>query len=110
MPSAGFAIERLRAAGEPARRATAQLLSLAMCLFLMCFAAPAAFAEQSGVALLIGNATYPDAESPLQSPVSDAHALADQLKRQGFDVVVDENLKKEAMRRSLNQTRISEKS
>ena len=103
MPSAGFAIERLRAAGEPARRATAPLLSLAMCLFLMCFAVPAAFAEQSGVALLIGNATYPDAESPLQSPVSDAHALADQLKRQGFDVVVDENLKKEAMRRSLSQ-------
>jgi uncharacterized caspase-like protein len=80
-----------------------QQLTLALGLLLLCLAAPAAFAQQNSVALLIGNTAYPDAESPLQGPVADARALADQLKRLGFDVVVGENLKKEAMRRSLDQ-------
>jgi hypothetical protein len=80
-----------------------QQLTLALGLLLLCLAAPAAFAQQNSVALLIGNTAYPDAESPLQGPVADARALADQLKRLGFDVVVGENLKKDAMRRSLDQ-------
>ena len=80
-----------------------QQLTLALGLLVLCLVAPAAFAQQNSVALLIGNAAYPDAESPLQGPVADARALADQLKRLGFDVVVGENLKKEAMRRSLDQ-------
>ncbi len=78
-------------------------LTLAIGLLLLCSAAPAASAQQNSVALLIGNAAYPDAEAPLQGPVADARALAGQLKRLGFDVVVGENLKKEAMRRALDQ-------
>jgi hypothetical protein len=78
-------------------------LALTLGFLLLCLTASFAFAEQNGVALLIGNAAYPDAELPLQGPVADARALADQLKRLGFDVVVGENLKKEAMRRALDQ-------
>jgi uncharacterized caspase-like protein len=80
-----------------------QQLTLALGLLILCLAASAAFAQQNNFALLIGNAAYPDAESPLQAPLADARALADQLRRLGFDVVVGENLKKEAMRRSLDQ-------
>ncbi|RJF65216.1 caspase family protein [Rhodopseudomonas palustris] len=55
------------------------------------------------VALVIGNAKYPDAEKPLKQPVGDARDLADELKRQGFDVDVGENLSGDAMRRALDK-------
>jgi uncharacterized protein len=72
--------------------------------FFILFAAPAAFAEPSaGVALLIGNAAYPDADASLKEPVTDGHALGDELRRRGFDVDVEENLSKEAMQRALDR-------
>jgi len=49
------------------------------------------------VALVIGNATYPDAGLPLAQPVNDARALAAALKDKGFDVELGENLTKQAM-------------
>jgi len=76
------------------------LLSL---LILAIAVAPAAAAPQSGVALLIGNAAYPNAEAPLKEPVSDARALGAQLRDQGFDVTVAENLSKQAMRQALDR-------
>ena len=82
---------------------TRQAFALALGVSVLCLTAVAASAQQNSVALLIGNAAYPDAETPLQGPVADARALAGQLKRQGFDVAIGENLKKEAMRRSLDQ-------
>jgi hypothetical protein len=67
-------------------------------------AASQGFAQQStGVALLIGNAAYPDAEAPLKEPVSDTRALGDELKRRGFDVEMGENLNKQAMQRALDR-------
>jgi len=76
-----------------------QLLKLLPLLLLL--VAPAAFAEQGGgVALLIGNAAYPNAEA-LKEPESDALALGDELSRRGFDVEVGKNLNKEAMQRAL---------
>ncbi len=62
-------------------------------------------AQQSGsrVALLIGNADYPDAEGPLKETLSNTRALADELKRQGFEVDVGENLTREAMRAAIEQ-------
>jgi Caspase domain/Tetratricopeptide repeat len=55
------------------------------------------------VALLIGNAAYPDAEAPLNGPANDVRALGDELRRQGFDVDVEENLSKEAMQQALDR-------
>src|SRR3981189_1941348 len=40
-------------------------------------------------ALVIGNAKYPDAEAPLKEPINDAREVADELKRDGFSVEVE---------------------
>jgi lipoprotein NlpI len=55
------------------------------------------------VALVIGNATYPDADSPLKEAANDARAMADELKHDGFDVVTGENLGREAMQQTLEK-------
>src|SRR3977135_2922575 len=62
-------------------------------------------AQQSDtrVALLIGNAAYPDAEAPLRDPVNSVRSLADELRRTGFDVDIGENLTKEAMRAAIER-------
>jgi Caspase domain len=57
-------------------------------------------ATASRVALVIGNADYPDANAPLRHPGKDARALADELRRKGFDVDVQENLGKAEMKRA----------
>src|SRR5438552_14293714 len=54
------------------------------------------------IALVIGNAKYPDADSPLKEPVTDVRAMADELKHSGFDVAVGENLGREAMQRAID--------
>ena len=58
---------------------------------------------ETRLGLVIGNASYPDAERPLKEPINDARALADELKRNGFEVEVGENLTKEGMQRALNR-------
>jgi hypothetical protein len=62
-------------------------------------------AENRGdrVALVIGNAKYPDADAPLKEPINDAREVADELKRDGFDVDVGENLTGDGMRRALEK-------
>lgn len=60
-------------------------------------------AYETRLALVIGNASYPDAERPLKEPINDARALTDELKRNGFEVDVGENLTKEAMQRALTR-------
>jgi Tfp pilus assembly protein PilF len=54
-------------------------------------------------ALVIGNSKYPDAEAPLKEPINDARDVADELKRDGFDVEVGENLTGEGMRRAFDR-------
>src|ERR1700716_2015805 len=54
-------------------------------------------------ALVIGNAKYPDAETPLKEPINDARDIADELKRDGFNVEIGENLTGEAMRRAFDK-------
>jgi tetratricopeptide (TPR) repeat protein len=63
------------------------------------------YARQSGsrIALVIGNANYPDADAPLKETMGNTHAVADELKRLGFDVEVGENLTKEAMRAAIER-------
>ena len=53
-------------------------------------------------ALVIGNAKYPDAEAPLKEPINDARDVADELKRDGFNVDIGENLTGDAMRRAFD--------
>ncbi|WP_022720280.1 caspase family protein [Rhodopseudomonas sp. B29] len=62
-------------------------------------------ADGSGnrVALVIGNAKYPDSDKPLKEPVNDARDLSEELKRDGFDVELGENLTGDAMRRAFNR-------
>ena len=59
--------------------------------------------NETRIALVIGNASYPDAETPLKDPVNNARALADELRRSGFEVDVGENLTKEAMRAAFDR-------
>lgn len=54
-------------------------------------------------ALVIGNAKYPDADSPLKEPINDARDIADELKRDGFSVEVGENLTGDGMRRAFDK-------
>jgi lipoprotein NlpI len=54
-------------------------------------------------ALVIGNAKYPDADAPLKEPINDARDLADELKRDGFNVDIGENLTGDAMRRAFDR-------
>jgi lipoprotein NlpI len=55
------------------------------------------------LALVIGNAKYPDAEAPLREPINDARDVADELKRDGFAVEIGENLTGEQMRRAFDR-------
>ncbi|MFL9826369.1 caspase family protein [Rhodoplanes sp. SY1] len=62
--------------------------------------APLRLAQASGgrVALVIGNATYPDDNQPLPQPLKDARAVAEELRRAGFDVTTGEDLTKQRLR------------
>src|SRR3977135_2981801 len=64
---------------------------------------PSAAAGADRFALVIGNAKYPDAEAPLKEPINDARDIADELKRDGFNVDVGENLTGDAMRRAFDR-------
>src|SRR6188768_4252999 len=64
---------------------------------------PATAAGAERFALVIGNAKYPDAEGPLKEPINDARAVADELKRDGFNVEIGENLNGDAMRRAFDK-------
>src|SRR6476660_5140477 len=78
---------------------------VALLLILVAMGAHPAFAQQNEnrIALVIGNASYPDAETPLKDPVNNARALTDELKRSGFEVDVGENLTKAAMRAAFDR-------
>jgi formylglycine-generating enzyme required for sulfatase activity len=54
------------------------------------------------VALVIGNAAYPGATTPLSSTVADARALAEELRRSGFDVDLKLNLGKSDMQGAID--------
>ena len=79
---------------------------LILLVLLTCLAGVFPVAAQQNdtrVALLIGNAAYPDAEAPLKDPVNNVRALAEELRRSGFDVDIGENLTKEAMRAAIER-------
>jgi hypothetical protein len=78
-----------------------RLLLLLTALFSMTTAAPSSAAADR-YALVIGNAKYPDADTPLKEPVNDARDVANELRREGFDVDFGENLTGAAMHRALS--------
>ncbi len=65
--------------------------------------ATAAEERSPRIALVIGNAKYPDAEAPLKEPINDARDIAAELKRDGFEVETGENLGGDGMRRALEK-------
>ena len=64
-----------------------------------CFAAD----QPARVALVIGNANYPDNDSVLNDAANDARDVADELTRDGFAVEKGINLSGEAMRQALER-------
>jgi hypothetical protein len=76
-------------------------LILSVAILSVAPAAPCFAADR--FALVIGNAKYPDADAPLKEPVNDAREVADELKRDGFNVEVGENLTGDAMRRAFEK-------
>lgn len=86
------------------RSAGVAALMLAMLSAMAPTAAPATPEKGSArIALVIGNASYPDSEAPLKEPINDARDVADELKHDGFDVETGENLTGEAMRHALQR-------
>ena len=59
--------------------------------------------RSSRLALVIGNARYPDASAPLSQPINDARALTAALRQDGFEVDVVEDANKEDMRRAVDR-------
>jgi Tfp pilus assembly protein PilF len=72
-------------------------------IFSAAMVAPSLAASGDRIALVIGNAKYPDAEAPLKEPINDARDIAEELKRDGFTVEVGENLTGDAMRRAFDR-------
>ncbi len=86
---------------------TAVIMKIRLALFLTLFFSVASvapsFAAGERYALVIGNAKYPDAEAPLKEPINDARDIAEELKRDGFNVDIGENLTGEQMRRAFER-------
>jgi uncharacterized caspase-like protein len=84
------------------KHAWLRVFAIGAILAAVVIAPPMGWAQQSGerLALLIGNASYPDANTPLIS-TKDAHALAEELRRNRFKVDLKENLGKVDMSAAL---------
>lgn len=79
------------------------LAGLSLTVLVTMLAVPAAAQQSHGrVALLIANASYPDAEKPLPFAVKDATAIAAQLRRLDFNVELKTNLGKRATRQAID--------
>lgn len=76
-------------------------LGVTMASLVLAFSA-ASQQRPARVALLIGNAGYPDASTPLSTTLRDARTLADEFRRSDFDVDLKENLGKEEMQRAID--------
>ena len=78
-------------------------LVLLLCLFVFAALTGPASAAGERIALVIGNAKYPDADTPLKEPINDTRDVAEELKRDGFTVEVQENASGETMRRAFDR-------
>src|SRR5580704_886819 len=79
-------------------------LRLALLVALILLVAPVVPSSAADrFALVIGNAKYSDAEAPLKEPINDARDVADELKRDGFNVDIGENLTGDGIRRAFDR-------
>jgi hypothetical protein len=78
-------------------------LALLLTLILSVVSATPSSAAGDRYALVIGNAKYPDADAPLREPVNDARDVAEELKRDGFNVDLQENLNNDGMHRAFDR-------
>lgn len=78
-------------------------LALLLTLIFSTSSIAPSFGAGERFALVIGNAKYPDAEAPLKEPLNDARDVADELKRDGFNVDIGENLTGDGMRRAFER-------
>src|SRR5262245_27738368 len=108
LPEAEDSIRSL--SGDKTRRRAMRLFCILLLGLMVALSVRYACAQQSDptktparIALVIGNANYQDAEAPLKEPITDARALADELRRAGFDLDTGENLSKDAMRRAFDR-------
>src|SRR5579871_2116912 len=72
-------------------------LALLLTLILSVVSTTPLMAAGDRYALVIGNAKYPDADAPLKEPLNDTRDVADELKRDGFTVDLQENLGHDGM-------------
>jgi tetratricopeptide (TPR) repeat protein len=63
---------------------------------------PTANESSHRVALVIGNAAYPDADTPLRQALQDSRALAAELRQMGFEVDARENVTKVQLRGAID--------
>jgi hypothetical protein len=81
-----------------------RLALLATLIFWVTPIVPSVAADRGDrFALVIGNSKYPDAEAPLKEPISDARDVANELKRDGFNVEIGENLTGDGMRHAFDR-------
>ena len=75
-----------------------------LCLVTSAMLTHSAMSQQTAarVALIIGNANYPDASTPLSTTIKDARTLAEEFRRSDFDVDLKENIGKEDMQRAID--------
>jgi uncharacterized caspase-like protein len=59
--------------------------------------------KASRLALVIGNARYPDAPAPLTQPINDARAISAALQREGFEVDSVENASRRDIERAVDR-------
>src|ERR1700742_4253186 len=78
-------------------------LALLLTLIVSAVSIVPSLAAGDRYALVIGNAKYPDADTPLKEPINDARQVADELKRDGFTVEIGENLTGDNMRRAFDR-------
>src|SRR3954452_556098 len=79
------------------------LLALLLALISPVVLTAPSLAAAERYALVIGNAKYPDAEAPLKEPLNDAREMAEELKRDGFNVEMAENLPGDGMRHAFDR-------
>lgn len=80
-------------------------LAVASCVaFSFCATDEAFAADDIGrFALVIGNSKYPDSDRTLKDVANDSQDIADELKRDRFDVDIGVNLTRDAMQKALDR-------
>jgi formylglycine-generating enzyme required for sulfatase activity len=73
-----------------------------LCWVLLILTSSSAWSQRPArLALVIGNAAYPDVQTPLATTIADAKSLAEELRRSGFEVDLKTNLSNSEFKRAI---------